>query len=122
MEIVTPFEIYLICQLDDLKAVLCTIAVLGTVIGTVSSIAILSCEDADDIPKSLKRGANILACLGILCIGLAVATPSSKTMAMMKVIPAIANNEDVQGECKELYGLAKQGLKELVTDDKEGEK
>jgi len=98
------------------------IAVFGTVIGAIASIAIVSCEDVDDIPKSLKRGSHILMGLGILCIGLAIATPSSKTMAMMKVIPAIANNEDVQGECKELYGLAKQGLKELVTDDEEGEK
>ena len=38
--------------------------------------------------------------------------PNTKEYAAIKVIPAIANNEDVQREAGELYSLTKDWLKE----------
>jgi TRAP-type C4-dicarboxylate transport system permease large subunit len=42
--------------------------------------------------------------------------PSTKTAAAMVVIPAIVNNETIRKESGELYDLAKQALREAVTD------
>ena len=43
--------------------------------------------------------------------------PSSKTVAAMYVIPALANNEALKIESKELYELAKGALKDMVKED-----
>lgn len=44
--------------------------------------------------------------------------PSTKTAAAMIVIPAVANNEAIQREAGELYGIAKDALRELAKPDK----
>lgn len=35
-------------------------------------------------------------------------------MAIITILPKIANNESIKTEAKELYDLAKQGLKDLI--------
>jgi hypothetical protein len=54
----------------------------------------------------------------LICIILSALLPDSKTAAAMYVIPAIANNETIKAESKEIYELAKEGLKKLVEEKK----
>ena len=53
-----------------------------------------------------------------LCL-LTALIPSTKTAAAMVIVPAIANNETIRKESGELYGLAKQALRDAVTDKAE---
>jgi hypothetical protein len=74
------------------------------------------------------RNRNSLPALRAACLKLSVAAissllvlgllPSTKTAAAMVVLPAIANNETLHTEAGELYGLAKQALKEAVGAEK----
>lgn len=49
----------------------------------------------------------------ILCILAACMVPDTKEFAAIKVIPAIANNEDVQGLGQEIVNLGREWLVEL---------
>ena len=44
--------------------------------------------------------------------------PSTKTLAAMLVLPAIVNNETVQEDASEIYGLALEGLRKAVEDER----
>ena len=63
----------------------------------------------------LKRAkpVAIVACLLAVAVTL---LPTSKTAAAMVIVPAIANNETIRKESGELYDLAKQALRDAVTD------
>jgi hypothetical protein len=58
------------------------------------------------------------ACVFATFTALNIALPSTKTAATMFIVPAIANNEAIHKEAGELYGLAKQALKEAVGAEK----
>lgn len=52
--------------------------------------------------------------IAVVCATLFVAMPSSKTIAMMYVIPAVANSETIQQEAADWYDIAKEGFREMV--------
>jgi hypothetical protein len=74
-------------------------------------------KKADDIQNALPEWQKRYKLLGI-CGGLlmAVATflPSSKTIALMVVVPAVMNSEPIQKDLPELYQMAKEALKQTL--------
>lgn len=66
------------------------------------------------------------ALLGIACTTAFIFIPSSQTMAAMKVLPAIVNNQRIQGISESTVKLTEQFLKEnletLKSKEKSGDK
>jgi len=119
------FSLYLILQLDSIGSTLFAISLVG---GLASIAALLAAmiirgdesefkkkEDIDYTLSTLVFGyakSGLITCLLLFVVnGL---LPSSKTAAVMVVLPAVANNENIQREAGELYQIAKQGLADLV--------
>lgn len=115
---ITAFDIYLVMQINSVRGLVGIVCFLAAILSAI----ILLCLSFDDMNNAELRLHSSCKKVFTVCLPLLVLSafcPSGKTIAAMKVIPAIINNESVHGEAKELYDLAKQGLKELVTDKKE---
>lgn len=136
---ITESTLYWITRLDYLQQ-MCTafdvafgvvgalflIGVIGAWIGMETESATSGCEEtvARILPfyKAARKGLFI--CWGIFMLSMVgtVFVPSTAEMAMIKVIPAIANSDfiqkDLPAEAKEVYVLAKQAFEQHVRKDK----
>lgn len=133
---ITSTELYWITRLDTLCDVLKTFSIvsgwvglpflLGICIAGVCSVidpsdgeGVLICSS---ITKSCKRA--FIYCLVVFSTSMLVrvVVPTTAEMAMIKVIPALANSDfiqkDLPSEAKELYVLAKQALEQHVRKGK----
>lgn len=125
----SPFWVYVILKLN---AVVACFGVIGSVLVAVSlGVAFVAWMDATDYGLSdtvrlkalsaIKRVAVPLACAGLLCIAIAVATPTTKQAATIWLLPRIATEENIDAatdEVREVYGLAKQWLRDQVETPK----
>lgn len=123
---ITPFQIYLIMQLDSLNGVAIFLSILSGVACLVGCIMYIVNIDLapkyDDNKAYYETGHKLMRVARwpfVIALAAATLLPSSKTMAAMIILPAIVNNEKVQQEAGELYKIAKEGLRELVTDEDE---
>ena len=130
MQIITPMELYWITRLDNIN-VACAILLTVFAISMIMSGSILFGDvnidyEQHKLNKKARRYTLLTFRLSVfavfLLISAVVLIPSTKEMAIIKVLPAIVNNPSVQKECSDLYRLAKNGLQELVTSDKTNEK
>lgn len=120
---ISPLTIYLILMLDNIK-VASGITLLVVSVAAVICFIVTMVNSGRDYASETrcheagKRGLKITVPLALLCVLVQALVPNSKQAAAIFLIPAIANNENVQREASELYDLAKQGLKNLATPDK----
>jgi hypothetical protein len=147
MNIIDPFYLYLILQLDSIKAFIETIGVLSLVGVLVASFSLLirgsSARDtakiyADDDSRLYKQRhaaetataessfrlmwkAVRISPIPLLLLAVNAFLPTSERMAALVVLPAVANNAHIQEEASEVYELAKKGLERLVTGDEAAE-
>ncbi len=126
-------EIYWILQLDNIHTVLTGgfffLISFATLVGFFISAGLLACKsgvfDSKDctypgdwlLPIISCSITAILTIIVIIILAISMFLPSSKNMAVIHILPKIVNNEELKIEAKELYDLAKQGLKDLVTKD-----
>lgn len=128
MEIINPWLLYLVLQADSIRSFIDSLGKFITLAGVMAwmayIIALIICmaDSYDQMYTTLvgiwKRMA-VLPVLAIMFLMAAAAIPSTKSAAMLLVIPTLANSEVVQQEARELYDLAKLGLKELVVQEAE---
>ena len=122
---ISPWEIYLVLQLDKIgqgATAFSAAAVVATLLAAVFYCT-TSPEGYDARLHGTAKTALKWALPASLVFSLAAVTiPSSKTAAAMIIIPAIANNETIQKEAADLYGLAKQALTEAIKPDDEPKK
>lgn len=124
---ISAWDIYWVLQLDSLNATVSLIGVAFLAAGVAALIATgfhagnddFSCNRGkDDERKATRRRIMKIPAVALPASALLfVATgflPSTKTAAAMYIIPAVANNETLRQEASELYGLAKEALKEAV--------
>lgn len=116
---ITPFEVYLIFQLDALRS---TLEAFAVVFGMgIIPFTVLACiGHAENQPNMFLWGRRLIAVCVVICLGsitLRGVLPTSKSMAAIVILPAVVNNEAVQVEAREIYNLAKEGLRTLVTPD-----
>jgi len=140
MTIIDPFYLYLILQLDSIKAFIVFLGALSLAVLCILSIVLLirgsdaktsaKAYAGEDHPTYKRRfaeetetaessfrllhGAIRFLPAPFLLLALDAALPTSERMAVLVVLPAIANNEAVQSEAKEVYDLAKRGLSSLI--------
>lgn len=89
---ITPMQMYWLLKLDDIRT-LCAFLIGFAILVIV--ISLTACED-----ERLKKKATICFLLGFFGLALSGCAitflPSTKQMAAIYVVPAIANNEKIQ--------------------------
>jgi len=115
---IDPLLIYFWQLADTLRGCFWFIAISTLIIGFIFLFCSLD-DDYKVIRPDLRNFSKKLFISGFIFLSLAVLTPSSKTIAMMVVIPAIANSEVIQKDVPELYSLAIDALKENLTQKEE---
>lgn len=127
---VTPSMIYWISAFDNIRNIALPIFVIGMIIGILTTLLYVvskSLEDEDDCAKAtagvlgpvLKRLVGPVVAISLAILAFA---PSSKTLAAMYIVPAIANNEKVQDVGNRLYELSVEWLEELKPSTRKGER
>lgn len=112
----SAWTIYWILQLDNFVSALTGVVVLG---GT-GGLMLYGFGILEEMAAAARAGRRILVAVAVACV-LLVFMPNTKTAAAMVIIPAIANNEALKAEAGDLYQLAKQALREAVTDKPESD-
>lgn len=119
----TAWNIYLVMQADKVSAalnifaagvsVLCIISLVVWFMGIMPPTTEVNVQYAEQWRRVFWKTlfVSILLWIGYLAV------PSTRTLAVMYVLPAVVNNEDVQSEARELYELAKEGLHQLVEQE-----
>lgn len=116
----TPLQIYLWQQADTIRQ---TASSLSHFISTgwfmviTLSIIFITCPD-EGMAAMAKRTFKRFMLLSPIPVAFAIAgamMPSSKTIALMVALPAIANSEPIQKDLPELYKLAVDALKQQIT-------
>lgn len=125
----SEFAIYMITRCDAINNLLTVLIVIFIVTFIINSIAVFVCisnhhDHIDDVKtsfwvdniKKFKRARNISLLFSVVFMVLCVATPTTKEMAFIYVVPKIVNSEIVQKEIpeevRELYLIAKDFLKQ----------
>ncbi len=122
---VSPWTLYWMMRMDALSSLFIGVSVSGVIVlGSLFVIRTVVYTDSEEkTAKEFLRLSKTPYRLGIAVVlvffPLAVLTPTTKQMAVIYVLPKVVNNEKVQEECGEVYGLAKDWLKSQVGDEKE---
>lgn len=106
----SPWIIYLWGIADGIKGVTGVGAAL-LIIATFIFVLIKILEDEDNALKAAIASAMLAVVLALF----SALTPSSKTIAVMVVAPAIVNSEPIQKDLPELYKAAKDALMSTLT-------
>ena len=125
MEIIEPWQLYLILQADNIRAMLCDLAGLAMVLAGTFTVAIAigiciygaSSGDTGIAPSFMWRCRWRLLLFYLFVVGaqlLSALIPSTKTAAIMFGVPAVINNPTFQQETGEVYQLLKKALSDTV--------
>lgn len=109
---ISGWEIYLVMQLDTVRTVFFILGGIGALASCF--FGFFAFVDDEDQPAILAKKTGIIAVPVLIAAAL---IPSSRTAAAMIIIPAVANNETIQQEANDLYQLAKDGFRRLVTQE-----
>ena len=134
-EVISAWDVYWVMQLDSISVLISGLLAVSAVVcaGLFLVQAVHAGEDCwswnegsiqerKEFRRTI-RGHGARALVAAMFFALASAlTPSSKTVAAMLILPAIANNETIQREAGDLYGLAKEALREAVGGDEKDTK
>lgn len=122
---ISPLTIYLWQLADRLSSGISQVIVILMTLGVALLIAsafggIENQSSSGNIAKdetiaSLRTWARRLMVISGILVPAWVATPSSSTIAMMVIIPKLAESKAVQTDLPDLYDLAIKALKEQIT-------
>lgn len=115
---ITESTIYWILKLDDLRAMCLLVGLLSGLAVAVSFIMWQCAVSVDDDFKTHRSVCLKAFAVFMLCATVGLLLPSTKQMAMIKVIPMLANSEVVSNlskDANDLYKLGIEALKEQLT-------
>jgi hypothetical protein len=115
--VISAWDIYWVMQLDTIGGAAAFAAFLGLMLTMFAWAAWV--DKGIRTPITLPV---IVTVLWLPIVAAAIFIPSTKTAAMMVVVPRIANNEAIQREAGDLYGIAKDALRELAKPKQEAAK
>jgi len=118
---ITPFNVYLWQMADEVRST-CGGVVFASVLLAILGVVFLFLSNDKGVDKELKpvfssisKWSLLFSLPAILLLGtLSSVLPSSKTVALMYVLPEIANSEVVKRDVPEIYNLAVEALKEQL--------
>lgn len=117
---ITPATLYWITRLDGINNLFLVILVFGTFALAILSIAniIASCspqdEDSPVIKEAVGKWIKILLFPWVLALFGNIFTPTSKEMAMIYVVPHLAESQVVKQDIPEVYDLGVKALKDWL--------
>jgi hypothetical protein len=128
---ISGLTIYGISILNGLYGILSIIGwvgLMGLIILGIFKLVLIGNNGPGDLKKDgdcfcLMQKMNKY--IKICCIGFifgilgTIFVPTAKTMAAIYIIPKIVNNETLKNEANEMYGMAKEWLKETIGENKE---
>ena len=120
---ITESELYWITRLDDIRWCFGGGVITCCIIAIFLSVAFfVYIMEEDQIPRMISRALLIVGLVGFVCILGVALIPSTKEMAMIKVIPMIANSkfvaEELPADARQIYELGKKALVEKMTGEK----
>jgi hypothetical protein len=114
------WTIYFVMQADTIHGALWAVFSIAALLVLSLSLCIAfttSLREFDEERKGCIRLLKRWGWLMPILFTLAALMPSTKTLATALIIPAIVNNETLQKEAGELYGVAKDAIKGVLTPD-----
>lgn len=126
---ITGSTIYWITRMDGIHDFLIGLCIITSILAVLSLIILFStfmaCEGKEEFHKAMKlelRACFISIALLVVFFLASVFIPTTKEMALIKVLPAISNSrfvsEELPKEAGEIYMLAKEALKEKLVGEK----
>lgn len=120
---ITPATLYWITRLDGINSALLTSLVVSIGVFLFCGWALLNIwaepgsrlseQDEKDI-KVIKKYTKISGILALFFTILTVLTPTSKEMAMIYVVPHLAESQVVKQDIPEVYDLGVKALKDWL--------
>lgn len=122
---ITEWEMYWILKLDGLHMTFVLFALVSAITLGIAGIVWMSCDTEDNDSDRFFRviKCSLISC--IVCLIPAVFLPTTKEMAMIKVVPMITNSEIVREmpvDAKVLYRMGIEAIKEKLTEKKDAGK
>jgi hypothetical protein len=133
MEVISAWELYLWTRLDGIISLLSgwtTFAIIVLALGVIfCAIGRVMCASwLVDYPSDTIVKKRLYFCDaffksklvwigGVFVVVLSILTafiPTKKDVAIIFILPKIANNQTIQQEAGEIYSIAKEALRELV--------
>ncbi len=117
---ISPWLIYFWGQADAIRDIACPIA--GFSVAALAFSLILSFvldEDAPALAESCRKPLIYVIAVSLL---IQMFMPTSKTIAMVVVIPAIVNLDPIQKDLPELYKMGVDALKGSIQEATKAEK
>lgn len=110
----STFYIYLWTIIDGLREIISVIGVCcGIAIFVTCFASFLETTNPFELCKDLRKTACII---GMSCLVLHALIPNSKNLALIYVLPRIAESQAIQKDLPELYNLALSNLKNKLTN------
>ena len=124
---ITPSVVYWVATVDRIAGFCAITAGLSLVSLLLLWFAHFQglCENVDGARSACRELRRVVRIALLVCVTttvVAIFLPSSKTLAAMYVIPAIANNEKIRDVGNQLYDLAVEWMNELRPGKKGGGK
>lgn len=122
---ITESTMYWVLKLDDIIKALGIMVAISIILGSVAIVAWvgLMADEQRELAKYPRR--YFFICLAVLISIMVIRPliPSTRQMAMIKVVPIITNSEivsEMQGDAKELYRMGIDAIKEQLTNHTRG--
>lgn len=117
---ITENTIYWILKLDDIANLLLGMTIIAAVFSIGALLVWGVCADTSNREggKTAKMLCGKAGIIAFICAVAFTFLPNTKQMAMIKVVPMIANSEivhDMSADAKELYKMGIKAIKEQLT-------
>lgn len=113
---ITESSMYWLTRMDYIcHALVVILAISGFTIGIVSFAIAMTYNSYEEKANAVCKHVIIPAFIVLILASVGrIFTPTTKELAVIKVVPAIANNETLREDAGELYTLAKEWLKDTL--------
>lgn len=118
---ITELTMYWILKLDDIITALGVIAGISIILGAISIVAWLAlmADEKRNLTRYPRR--YFFICLTVLMVITVIRPfiPSTRQMAMIKVVPIISSSEivaEMPDDAKDLYRMGIDAIKEQLTN------
>ena len=120
---ITPATLYWITRLDSIGGLMCFVLFACAVGAGITALQWGTEEPIGEEQEPYKKWFKREAIAAVIVALVLTLVPSSKEMAMIYVVPSIAESQAVKQDIPELYDLSVGALKDwLKSNKKEGEK
>jgi len=115
---ISPWLVYFWGQADAIREGLLAFS-LGVIpmfvgFGFIAFMVLMISDRKTNLFKTLKTHLIVVAIVALLSGTASMLLPSSKTISLMVIVPAIVNSQPIQKDIPELYTLGVQALKEKM--------